>query len=256
MPDGKLVTVREMTSRKKAKAVGVMRRVLLEQVVYFLTEAGHSREDIQADLDAVMALPPGTKPKTKAPMMPLESLAYGAILSEWANSHDFADSSGKPLVLPIKSTKRTQKSFERLCNSKYPKLQPRKVLEELKRYNAVVESGANELQMTESYLRLNRSDTESAMYSVMLLADLLHTMTLNRRDKIGLFQRCAWTDTLDPAYLPALKLLVREHGMDKLKFFDKRLTQHDIRRSKGKRTGAAGGKKGVRVTIGMYMSAG
>lgn len=256
MPDGKSMSVRTVKSAKSAKQLAVMRRLILEQVVYFLTEAGHSRTDIQRDLDEVMALPLGTRPKTKAPLMPLESLAYGEILSVWANDPAFADSSGNPILLPIKAKGRQRPSFERLCKSNYPALEPSKVLAELKRYGAVVESGANELRITETYIRLNRNDTESAMYSVMLLADLLHTMTLNRRDKVGLFQRCAWTDTLDPAYLPQLKVLVREHGMDKLQFFDKRLSQHDIRRSRGKVAGADGRTKGVRVTIGMYMSAG
>lgn len=250
-----LASGRPMSETKK-KRFALMRRLMLEQMVYFLTEAGHSREDIQRDLREIMALPPGTKPGTKAPMMPLESLAYGEVLSAWANEPEYSDSSGAPALLPFTTRKPGQASFVKLCKLKHPRLDPKRVLEELKRYGAVVETDRNELKMTESYVRLNRNDTESAMYSVMLLADLLHTMTLNRKNKLGLFQRCAWTDTMDPAYYDQFRVVVHDSSLLQLKFFDKRMMEHDVRNTpKGADTSAGPRKKGMRVMVGIYMSA-
>ena len=90
------------------KNLSIMRRVMLEQFLYFLNEAGFSRESLKADFEAIMALPAGTKPKTKAPLMPLESLHYGQILSEWNSSRHYTGGDGSPLILPFSTPGRSQ----------------------------------------------------------------------------------------------------------------------------------------------------
>lgn len=242
------------------KQLARMRSLMLEQMIYFLTEAGHPRSEIKSDLIRIMKMPAGKAPRTKAPMLPLESLHYGEVLSAWANRPEYSDSAGSPAMLPFSTTKKGAVSFSKLCRELHPSLRPTRILNELKRYGAVSELAPNELSITQNYLRLNRKDRESAMYSVKVLADLLHTMTLNRKKDSGLFQRSAWTDTLDGEYLDQFKLLVREQGLDFLTFIDNRMMEHDVRRHKEKRTrrdGAKGGKRrGVRATVGVYMTAG
>ena len=237
-----------------------MRSLMLEQMIYFLSEAGHARSDIKADLARIMKIPAGKAPQTKAPMLPLESLHYGEVLSAWANRPEYSDSRGSPTMLPFSTTKKGAVSFSRLCKELHPSLRPTRILNELKRYGAVSELAPNQLSIAQNYLRLNRKDRESAMYSVKVLADLLHTMTLNRKKDSGLFQRSAWTDTLDEEYLDQFNLLVREQGLDFLTFIDNRMMEHDVRRNKekGKKRGGPQGKKrrGVRATVGVYMTAG
>lgn len=241
-----------------SRRASVMQRVMLRQFLYFLTEAGFSRESLKADFDEIMALPPGTKPVTKAPLMPLESLHYGEILSAWNSSRDYTDSNGLPSVIPFSIRDARKPSFVRLCKAYNPSLSPKRILQELKRCGAVEQIAPNQLVMKMNYVRLNRNDRESAMYSLKVLADLLHTMTLNRknRERPGLFQRVAWKETLDPDYLPQLELLVRENGLNFLEFIDDRMDENDLMRSKP--TGASGAKKkkAVRVSVGVYISAG
>ncbi len=233
---------------------------MLEQMIYFLTEAGHARSDIKDDLARIMKMPAGKAPPTQAPMLPLESLHYGEVLSAWANRPEYSDNSGSPTMLPFSSTKKGAVSFSKLCKELHPSLRPLRILNELKRYGAVSELAPNQLSITQNYLRLNRKDRESAMYSVKVLADLLHTMTLNRKKDSGLFQRSAWTDTLDGEYLEQFKLLVREQGLDLLTFINNRMMEHDVRRTDetGIKRGGAREKKrrGVRATVGVYMTAG
>jgi hypothetical protein len=196
-------------------------------------------------MEEILAADEDAAPPAGAPMLPKETLAYGEILAAWGQDPDYVDERGMPRVLPIRSSDAEEKTFELLCRRTYPHVRPAEVFRYLKRYHAVVDKGG-EVEMTETYLRLNKKDRESALYSVMVLAGLLHTMTLNRRDGAGLFQRATWVANVDPDVIPTLKQLVHDQGMERIKFFDKWMLKHV----------AEPGRPGVPVAIGMYMSAG
>jgi hypothetical protein len=222
-----------------------LRRIVLHQVIYFLMESGQPKESVAHDVQAILASPEGVAPPTGSPMLPKETLAYGEILTAWGRDPEYLDESGMPRVLAIRSSDQEARTFERLCRETYPHLEPDAVLGYLTRYRAVVDRDG-EIEMTESYLRLNKKDRESAMYSVMVLAGLLNTMTLNRRDDAALFQRGTWVPNVDPDAVDTLKQQVHAALMAKIEFFDKWMLQHQ----------APEGTPGVPVMIAMYMSAG
>ncbi len=245
MDQPKEMSIRRLLSPEESSTIGTLRRTVLHQVLYFLMESGETREELEQVLREILAQDAGAPPPITAPMMPKETLAYGEILTAWHRDPDYLDTTGMPRVLPIRATNEEGISFEELCRRTYPNVELDEVLGYLTQYKAVVDKGG-EVEMTETYLRLNKKDRESALYSVMVLAGVLNTMTLNRRDDAGLFQRGTWVANVHPEAIPRLKQLAHEQGMGIIKFFDDWMLNHV----------AEEGMPGIPVVIGMYMSAG
>jgi hypothetical protein len=239
------ISIRRLLSAAEAETANSLRRIMLHQVIYFLMESGHPKELVARDLQAILALPEGVAPPTGSPMMPKETLAYGEVLTAWRSDPAYLDDRGLPQVLAIRSSDPEARTFARLCREIYPTMEPEAVMSFLKEYRAIIDRGS-EVEMTESYLRLNKKDRESAMYSVMVLAGLLNTMTLNRRDTARLFQRGTFVGDVDPDAIEAVSEKVGDGFMNQIEAFDKWMLQHR----------APPGTAGVPVMVGVYMSVG
>lgn len=239
------ISIRRLLSEEKGQTADDLRRIVLHQVIYFLMESGHPKELVGRDVEAILAVADGALPPTGSPMMPKETLAYGEVLTAWSRDPEYLDERGLPQILQISSSDPEASTFERLCRRTYPEMEPEAVLNYLTEYKAIVDHGG-EVEVTETYLRLNKKDRESAMYSVMVLAGLLNTMTLNRRDEAKLFQRGTYVVNVDADSIGVLGEQVRASFMEKIRYLDQWMLQHQ----------AAPGTPGVPVMIGTYMSVG
>jgi hypothetical protein len=179
------------------------------------------------------------------------------MLGTWENDRAYTNAQGRPADLPFASDDPTVHTFSTLSRRHQPRIDPRKVLDELEGYGVVLRLGSDKIGFVRNYLRLNRADKDSALYCVKTLAEHLYTMTSNRQQSNPadtLYEKTAWTLDMEGESIPEFKAILAEQADVLIEFVDRYMKRRSVQQTtlpagKPKRS-----KPSKRVSVCLYMA--
>jgi len=181
-----------------------------------------------------------------------ENISVGVqLVSKWIQQPRYLDSSGKPLILPLKTNNKQSKqkpSFEELVETVCKQdIRPRVILDEWLNLGIVTLSDDNQVELlTEAFIP-KEGLAEKAFFVGHNIADHLSAASQNLlSDTPQFFERCVYYDDLSEESIAELQQLVEEQGMNTLKIVNQRASELKMQDM------AKNGNK-QRINIGLYL---